>query len=78
MPRPTLNITSDKLITASCSIVGNPDLTPGQYIKIEGIGKQLSGKYYVTDVTHTIDGSGFSTKFNVSKNNIMPVINGYE
>ena len=65
-----LNITSDKLITASCSIVGNPDLTPGQYIKIEGIGKQLSGKYYVTDVTHTIDGSGFSTKFNVSKNNI--------
>ena len=66
-----LNITSDKLISASCAIVGNPDLTPGQYIKIEGIGKQLSGKYYVTDVTHTIDGSGFSTKFNVSKNSII-------
>jgi uncharacterized protein len=66
-----LNITSDKLITASCAIVGNPNLTPGQYIKIEGIGKQLSGKYYVTDVTHTIDGSGFSTKFNVSKNCII-------
>ena len=66
-----LNITSDKLITASCAIVGNPDLTPGQYIKIEGIGRQLSGKYYVTDVTHTIDGSGFSTKFNVSKNSII-------
>jgi uncharacterized protein len=67
----TLNITSDKLITASCSIVGNPDLTPGQYIRIEGVGKQLSGKYYVTDVTHTIDGSGFTTKFNVSRNNIV-------
>lgn len=67
----TLNIISDKLITASCSIVGNPDLTPGQYIRIEGIGRHLSGKYYVTDVTHTIDGSGYSTKFNVSRNNIV-------
>jgi uncharacterized protein len=66
-----LNIISDKLITASCSIVGNTDLTPGQYVKIEGIGRHLSGKYYVNDVTHTIDGSGYSTKFNVSRNNIL-------
>lgn len=66
-----LNIVSDKLITASGSMIGYPDFTPGQYIRIEGVGKQLSGKYYVTDVTHTIDANGYSTKFNVSRNNIV-------
>jgi phage protein D len=71
MAKAHLNITSDKVITASCSIVGNPDLTPGQYVKIEGIGRNLSGKYFVTDVTNTIDGNGYSTKFNVSRNNIV-------
>jgi phage protein D len=66
-----LNIVGDKLVTASGSMIGYPDLTPGQYIRIEGVGKQLSGKYYVTDVTHTIDANGYSTKFNVSRNNIV-------
>jgi phage protein D len=65
-----LNILSDKIITASCSIVGEPNLFPGQYVSVEGVGEHLSGKYYVMDVTHTIDGTGYTTKFNLSKNNI--------
>ena len=65
-----LNILGDQLITASCSIVGNYDLSPGQYVTIERIGKSLSGKYYVTDTTHTIDGNGYTTKFNLRRNNI--------
>jgi|GEM_PF-565805 len=65
-----LNILSDKIITASCSIVGEPNLFPGQYVTVEGVGEHLSGKYYVMDVTHTIDGTGYTTKFNLSKNNI--------
>ena len=71
MAKAHLNIASDKVITASCSIVGNPDLIPGHYVKIEGIGRNLSGKYFVTEVTNTIDGNGYSTKFNVSRNNIV-------
>lgn len=66
-----LNIINDNLITASCSIVGNPYVKPGQYITIKGVGLQLSGKYLVTEVTNTIDGSGYTTKFNVSKNSII-------
>jgi phage protein D len=65
-----LNILSDKIITASCSTVGEPNLFPGQYVTVEGVGEHLTGKYYVMDVTHTIDGSGYTTKFNLSKNNI--------
>jgi len=66
-----LNITNDNLITASCSIVGNPYIKPGQYVTIKGVGLHLSGKYLVTDVTNTIDTSGYTTKFNVSKNSII-------
>jgi phage protein D len=64
-----LNSLGDSLITASCSIVGNPDMCPGQHVIIEGVGKNLSGKYYVTEVTHTI-GNGYTTTFHLSKNNI--------
>ena len=66
-----LNITNDNLITASCSIVGSPYIKPGQYVTIKGVGLQLSGKYLVTEVTNTIDGTGYTTKFNVSKNSII-------
>ncbi len=66
-----LNTTNDNLITASCTVVGNPHLVPGSYITIEGVGTQLTGKYFVTSVTNTIDTGGYSTRFNVSKNNII-------
>jgi phage protein D len=66
-----LNIASDNLVTSSGSIIGNPELMPGQHIEIAGISKQLSGLYYVTEVTNTIDSNGYSTKFNARKNNIL-------
>jgi phage protein D len=68
-----LNVKNDNLITAAGLIVGNPDLLPGHYIKVSEIGKPLSGLYYVTEVTNTIDGGGYSTKFNARKNNILMV-----
>lgn len=66
-----LNITSDNLVTSAGSIIGNPELMPGQHIEIAGISKQLCGLYYVTEVTNTIDSNGYSTKFNARKNNIL-------
>ena len=65
-----LNVINDNLITASCSVVGNPFIVPGVYVTINGVGSHLSGKYLVTEVTNTIDSSGYTTKFNVSKNSI--------
>lgn len=71
MVKVELNIIGDNLITARVLMTGYANIVPGHHIKIEGLGKQLDGKYYVTDVTHTIDVNGFSTRFNVSKNNII-------
>ncbi len=65
-----LNIINDNLITATCSVVGNPIIKPGAYVTIIGVGRHLSGKYLVTDVTNTIDTGGYTTKFNVSRNSI--------
>ena len=62
------NKISDKLITGRCSIIGNPNLVPGHYVKLAGLGDRLSGMYYVTSVTNTIGGNGYSTTFNVTRN----------
>ncbi len=63
-----LNIISDNLVTGSGVITGNPNITIGQHIVIEDVGKLLSGKYYVTSVTNIIDNSGYITRFNARKN----------
>jgi uncharacterized protein len=68
MAKAELNIASDTLITGTGSVVGTPELAPGQIIELKNIGRKLSGKYVVSGVTNTIDGSGFTTSFNVRRN----------
>jgi uncharacterized protein len=68
MAKAELNIASDDLITGSGSIVGTPQLMPGQILVLNGIGTKLSGKYVVSAVTNTIDGNGYTTSFNVRRN----------
>ena len=36
-------------------------------LRIEGVGEQFGGLYRVTSVTHTLDGGGFRTSFEVRK-----------
>lgn len=43
--------------------VGLPEIEIGEPIKLSGLGERFSETYYVTDVTHTIDSSGYSTNF---------------
>lgn len=68
MAKAELNIASDTLITGTGSVVGTPELAPGQIIELKNIGRKLSGMYVVSGVTNTIDGSGFTTSFNVRRN----------
>lgn len=56
------------LVTGSGTIVGNPHLLPGMTIELKNLGKRFSGNYFVTSVTNTIDGSGYTTSFNVRRN----------
>ena len=51
--------------TGSC--VGLPDLSAGQFITIQGVGKRFSGTYRLRKVTHTIDDRGFHTEFEITQ-----------
>lgn len=56
-----------EIVKASGTCVGLPDLRAGQLVQIEGVGCRLSGTYFVTDTTHTINDSGYLTKFNARR-----------
>ena len=43
-------------------------MRPGLPVLIRGAGRQHSGLYYVTEVTHTISEDGYSQNFQASRN----------
>lgn len=54
-------------LTATASTVGDTRLAAGAVVKIEGVGVQFGGLYRVTSATHTVDGSGYRTRFEARK-----------
>ncbi|MDO4540714.1 MAG: phage baseplate assembly protein V [Syntrophomonadaceae bacterium] len=44
--------------------VGLPEIVPGRYLEVADMDDEVNGKYYITDVTHTI-GAGFTTTFTI-------------
>lgn len=54
-------------LTGSGSCIGDPRIRAGALIGIEGLGPDFSGNYRVSSATHTIDGSGYRTSFEVRK-----------
>ncbi len=56
-------------VKASGTTIGLPDLRAGQWVMVRGIGSRLSGRYFVTDTTHTISDSGYMTRFNGQRQN---------
>lgn len=52
-----------KYVTAQGSTIGLPDIQAGDAIEIDGVGKKLEGKYFLTQVTHRFDAGGFLTNF---------------
>lgn len=51
------------LITGSGSTVGLPDLRAGRTVVINGLGHRYSGSYVLTETTHKMGGSGYTTDF---------------
>ncbi len=49
---------SYRLGTLSMEISGIPELLPGSYVQITGIGSAISNKFYLTDVIHYINLEG--------------------
>lgn len=54
-------------LTGSGSTVGNLAVKAGRVIDLKGLGAQFSGLYRITSATHSIDGGGFRTSFDVRK-----------
>lgn len=73
MAKAELNRINDNIVTGSASIVGNPKLAPGMIVEFKKVGKLFNGLYFVTSVTNTISGSGYTTSFSVRKNSIEDV-----
>lgn len=46
-------------------------LRPGRPVNVRGAGRQLSGSYYVTRVTHTIGAQGYVQRFEARRNAVL-------
>lgn len=57
----------DGLFEGSGSCIGIPELRAGEMVDISGVGKRFSGKYRLRKVSHTISGSGYRTRFEVTQ-----------
>ncbi len=51
------------LITGRGSTVGLPDLRAGRLIVLKGLGLRYTGRYLVTETTHTMGSGGYQTEF---------------
>jgi phage protein D len=63
-----MNKKAMKLVSGSGETIGLPEIRAGRYIKLDGLGKKMNQLYYLSRVTHTINSSGYTTKFNVQGN----------
>lgn len=57
----------DGLYEGSGQCIGIPKLKAGNQVLIEGLGKRFSGNYTLSKVTHSINGGGYQTRFEVTQ-----------
>jgi phage protein D len=56
-----------EMVKGAATTVGLPDVRAGRKVHIEGLGARFNGSYFVTDSTHTLNDSGYVTKFNARR-----------
>lgn len=62
------------LFEGSGSCIGIPELRAGEMIDISGVGKRFSGKYRLRKVTHSINGGGYRTTFEVTQRSSSTIL----
>lgn len=61
--RSLMEVMSYRYGTLECELVGLPELLPGHFIRLEGLGEKLKNKFYVHRVRHILSRDGqFDTK----------------
>jgi phage protein D len=61
---------AQEFLTGDGECVGLPALMPDVNIKLTGLGRAFSRTYYVSGATHTLDGSGYRTRFQVQETGV--------
>lgn len=59
-----------QMVKVSGRTVGLPRLRAGSSVEIAGMGSRISGRYFVTKTVHTINDSGYVTKFDARREHI--------
>jgi phage protein D len=54
-------------IKLSMKVVGDPTLSAKRIVEVRGISALLSGKYYVTEVKHSVSSSGYTCDLKLTK-----------
>lgn len=67
LARAILKDRTKEIVKASGTCVGLPDLRAGRKCVIGGMGARFDGTYFITDTAHTINDSGYTTKFNARR-----------
>lgn len=68
---------SYRLGSLEADCVGIPDLAPGRFIKISGLGTPADNQFYVTSVIHSFSGdNGFSTHIEGCANQLQTGLGG--
>lgn len=49
----------------SGTVIGLPEIVPGRFLEVEALDSMLDNKYYITEVTHVINGENFMTHFQI-------------
>ncbi len=62
-----LNDLAAQLITGNGAAIGLPALRAGATVQMTGLGARFDGVYRLTQTTHTIGGSGYTTTFSARK-----------
>jgi hypothetical protein len=57
----------NKRLTATGTTLGDPRIIAGKVLRIAGVGVQFGGLWRVTEATHTLDGGGYRTHFELRK-----------
>lgn len=51
--------------TGSGTTLGMPEIVPGRFLEVEALDSMLDNKYYITEVTHVLNGESFMTHFQI-------------
>lgn len=63
-----LNNKAMQTVTGRAETIGIPQLRAGQLVRLLGVGPRFEGQYKVTQATHSIGASGYSTSLDVTRN----------